>query len=419
MLFDAELEKILLSAIIYGKELDVNPDIFYFSENRQIFNLVSSLKTQGKQIDYVNLISEMKSQGLSIQEYLVKVIAHPYIPGQEFTSLDVLNDLYLKRFYQDIGDNMIKRQGSIDELLEYSHKQLNRIEKLMVEADPPEDVTDVFDQCIENLQERIKCVKEGRSVGIPSGSNNLDQFTSGWQPGNLIYFAGRPGMGKTAMALYFTKHALENYHVDFFTMEMMPVELVNRMILTENRMHSKDFNQGLIDKKQLQDIKKSRVKFEKIKDRFHLHKGIFQLSKMRPILAKRFREGNLGLVVIDYLQLMKPTGNYKGQKVYEVGEISNELKRMAIEFQTPFIVLSQLNREVEKRKDQRPVMSDLRNTGDLEQDADLVIFIYRDGHVTKNSFDRSVELIISKNRNGSPGTVMMEHNGSMNNFRDQ
>ncbi|WP_092487600.1 replicative DNA helicase, partial [Candidatus Ichthyocystis hellenicum] len=259
-------------------------------------------------------------------------------------------------------------------------------------------------------------------TGVPSGYVDLDDMTSGFQPGDLIVIAGRPSMGKTAFSLNIAEYIAvqQMLPVGIFSMEMSSTQLAMRMISSMSRL-----NQRKVRNAQL-----SNDEWERLITSFGLLKeapiyidesASLNSYEVRARVRRLHRHygGKLGLVIIDYLQLMSSVGNHSDTRANAVSEISRSIKSLAKEVNCPVIALSQLSRRVEERGDKRPQMNDLRESGAIEQDADLILMLYRDEYYNRDSREKGVcEVIIGKQRNGPVGTVRLHFSGDITRFEN-
>lgn len=277
-----------------------------------------------------------------------------------------------------------------------------------------EAVKDAFRLLHERYQNR------GQITGITTGFSDLDDRTSGLQPSDLIIVAARPSMGKTAFALNLAEAAAmrEKKPVSVFSMEMSAAQLAFRLISSVGRVHQHGLRNGDLQEEDWPRVSNAIAQLSETKI------FIDDTPSLSPVeLRSRARRlhrqhGGLGLIVIDYLQLMQVPGN-KENRATEISEISRSLKALAKELNVPVVALSQLNRSLEQRADKRPMMSDLRESGAIEQDADLIMFIYRDEYYNKESPDRGLaEIIIGKQRMGPTGTVKLTFLGHYTKFEN-
>ena len=246
----------------------------------------------------------------------------------------------------------------------------------------------------------------GRVTGIPTGFLDLDYKTSGMQPADLILIAARPSMGKTAFVLNIAQHVAfrQNETVAIFSLEMSKEQLVNRLFALESNVDAQNLRNGTLNEVEWEKLIESAGVIGQSNLIIDDTAGI-SISELRSKCRKFKLEHNLKMIIIDYLQLMSGSGKSESRQ-QEISEISRSLKKLARELNFPVLALSQLSRAVEQRPDHRPMMSDLRESGAIEQDADVVMFIYRDDYYHKDSEKKGIaEVIIGKQRNGPIGTV--------------
>ncbi len=304
------------------------------------------------------------------------------------------------------------------DLLQLAEKRVLEI----AEGRPKEGGLEAMEGLLKNTVERIDALFRSKSdiTGLASGLTDLDQRTAGWQNGELIILAARPSMGKTALALNFVESAIftQKKPVLVFSMEMPSESLIMRMISSVGRI-----DQGKIRNGQLteEDWPKLSSAVQKMKGAplFIDDTGGLTPQDMRARIRRTAREhGDPGLIMVDYLQLMQIAGSSEG-RTQEISEISRSLKGLAKEYNCPVIALSQLNRGVEQRPNKRPMNSDLRESGAIEQDADVILFIYRDDYYNEDSPDKGIaELIIGKQRNGEIGTCRAAFVGKYTRFEN-
>jgi replicative DNA helicase len=314
-----------------------------------------------------------------------------------------------------IGEKAFEETSDAFELLDESEKKLFEIKNDSMTKNY-DSVSDLIAKAIKDIEES-KSDKDGLS-GIATGFTELDRMTSGWQNSDLIILAARPGMGKTAFVLSVARNAavIGNKNIALFSLEMSSLQLVKRLISSEAELSSEKIRSGKLAEHEWQQL---HTKISTIEDA-----GIFiddtpalTVLDLKAKARRLKRQRNIDMVIIDYLQLMRADeGNKKmaGNREQEISYISRSLKSLAKELDIPVIALAQLSRAVEQRQDKRPMLSDLRESGSIEQDADLVTFIYRPEYygITQdeegNDNEGLTELIIRKHRNGSPGTVNLK-----------
>ena len=270
----------------------------------------------------------------------------------------------------------------------------------------------------ETLLDAIKVLESGKTVtGLETGFKGIDRATYGLMKGELVILAARPGMGKTTLALNIARQVAASQQVAFFSVEMPYHQLSRKILATEVGISSQDIRAGMFGRDKIQSIKRAVETFKATNMTIFDSPGItvgYIKSKLHQLKARTGTETDL--VVVDYLQLMSdPKAK---DRLQEVSALSRNLKLLAKEFNCPVIALSQLSRAVEQRQDKRPLLSDLRESGSIEQDADQVWFVYREGYYDKSNDSGMTELIIAKARDGEPGTVPMTFNGRLSKFQD-
>ena len=306
---------------------------------------------------------------------------------------------------RDIQDDVFTFQGPVRELLEQAESKLFHI----AHEDRSGELRSIADVLHDELDKLERVSREGISVtGTPSGFKDLDEKTGGFQPGNLVVLAARPAMGKSALMLNIAENAAVKHGkaVAVFSLEMSETELAQRFIASQAKIDGDDLRKGRVKQDRWPKVVGATEKLANaplyLDDSSDM--GILELrAKARRLHSRR----ELGLIFVDYLQLMRPEDSTTA-RVEQIGQISRGMKMLARELSVPVVALSQLSRAVESRPDKRPLLSDLRESGNIEQDADLVMFIYRDDYYNKES-ERpgEADLIIAKHRNGPIGDVAL------------
>jgi replicative DNA helicase len=280
------------------------------------------------------------------------------------------------------------------------------------------EISQILNEAVAEMYFRIDKHRKGIQPGITTGLAELNLKTTGWQKSDLIILAARPAMGKTAMALHFAKRAAKNgTPVALFSLEMSDVSLANRIILSETEIDPDNFKQGKISNIEAAEIEKAiRTIYN-----YPIYVDSNSSVSMNYIHAKArvlHKKGKCDLLIIDYLQLAAEKGDKNRNRENEVSAMSREAKLIAKDLDIPVILLSQLNRDVDKRRNKVPVLADLRESGAIEQDADQVIFIHRPEYYSGNAMKGYGELIIAKYRNGNTGIVPFKYNESMTKIFD-
>ncbi|WP_202842157.1 replicative DNA helicase [Luteimonas saliphila] len=399
---------------------------FYRRDHQLIYRAIRELAEKNKPFDAVTLGEWFESQGLAEQvaggAYLVELVSTTPSAANIKAYAEIVRDKAILRQLIEVGTGIVNdgfqpegRDSS--ELLAKAEQEVFAIAELGARG--RQDFTPVnkaMQEAFDVLQTRF--ASGGGITGMPTGYTEFDEMTAGLQPTDLLILAARPSMGKTTLALNMAEYAAMKTRkaVAVFSMEMSASQLALRLISSVGRVNATRLRTG-----QLEDEDWSRVTsaIRLIKDAKIFIDDTPALSPdvLRAKARRLKREHDLGLIVIDYLQLMAVPGNSENRAT-EISEISRSLKGLAKELNVPVIALSQLNRSLETRTDKRPVMADLRESGAIEQDADVIIFIYRDEYYNKeNSPDKGLaEVIIGKQRNGPTGSLKLKFFGEYTRF---
>ncbi|MFB7159083.1 replicative DNA helicase [Lysinibacillus sp. NPDC056232] len=398
-------------------------DDFYHNAHKQIFETMLRLSDQGKAIDVVTVTEELSAKkeiedvgGLS---YLLELAnAVPTAANVAHYAKIVEEKALLRRLIRvatKIVEDGYTREDEVEALLGEAEKKMMEVASRKNAGDF-KHVKDVLVETFDNI-EKLQSQK-GDVTGIPTGFRDLDNITAGFQRNDLIIVAARPSVGKTAFALNVAQsvavQAREN--VAIFSLEMGAEQLVMRMLCAEGNIDAQVLRTGALT---TEDWGKLTMAMGSLSN-----SGIFiddtpgvRINEIRAKCRRLAQEHGLGMILIDYLQLIQGSGKAGENRQQEVSEISRSLKHLARELKVPVIALSQLSRGVEQRQDKRPMMSDLRESGSIEQDADIVAFLYRDDYYDKESESKNmIEIIIAKQRNGPTGTVTLAFKKEFNKF---
>ena len=396
---------------------------FYLTEHAQIFTAMHKLFLANKEIDIVTLIDMLVTKGIYSksggQDYIKTLCqAVPNALNVKDYATIVKQKSLLRQLIEvcsDISDTAYSEEGTANEVIDYAESRIFDIAQGR-DTKNFRHIREVIGEVYKNLH---TMATEGESAqGTKTGFSGLDNVLAGMGDSDLILIGARPGMGKTSFALNIaTNVALQTKKkVCLFSLEMSAEQLVSRVISSEAMVDSYAMRTGRLDPKQWDDIAAATSKLAGCDILIDDTSGI-SVTGMK---AKLRRINNLGLVVVDYLQLMQSDRRGDGNRVQEVADISRALKIMAKELSVPVICCAQLSRGPESRTDKRPMLSDLRDSGAIEQDADTVIFLYRDEYYkTEGNQDEGniAEVIIAKNRHGSTGNVKMGWIGRFTKFR--
>ncbi len=434
---DTELEEVVLGALMLEKDAYMNvcdiltPDSFYDPQNAKIYNAIATLGFNQRPIDMMTVTEQLRKDGelenvggaIRITELTARVFSaanvefHAKIIAQKFLARRMIT------FASQIESAAFDESNDVDELLQQAEGQLFEISQTHLKREVTQ-VDPVLNLAIEQIQAAANS-KSGLS-GLQTGYTGLDKMTSGWQPSDLIIIAARPAMGKTAFVLSMAKNMAVDYNtpIAIFTLEMANVQLVKRLISNVAELEGEKIKSG-----QLSDEEWDRLN-DRIRSVYSAPLYLdetpgLSITELRTKARRLVREHGVQLIMIDYLQLMNATGMKLGSREQEVSTISRSLKALAKELNIPIIALSQLNRSTETREDKRPILSDLRESGAIEQDADMVCFIHRPEYYTKSGEDAEgndirgmAELIIAKHRSGAVGDVKLRFVGKYARFEN-
>jgi len=398
-------------AIITATEI-LHPEDFYYHQYGVMFEAMAELHNEGRPVDLVTLQDRLKEKNVSPEVYSLEMVrellnAVPTSANAKSYAQIVRDKAVLRRLIQTneeiINECHAGNQG-VDDILQETEK---KVFNLLKDSNSGEFVS--IRQVALNVLSRIEAAAKNKSAvtGIPSGFVDLDYMTSGFQPSDMILIAARPSMGKTAFVLNIAQYVgfKKGKSVAIFSLEMSKEQLVNRLFAQESRVNAQNLRNGSLTDEDWDKLIESAGVIGNSRLIIDDTPSI-SISELRSKCRKFKLEHGLDMIIIDYLQLM--TGSKKNQdnRQQEVAEISRSLKGLARELNVPVIALSQLSRAVESRTDKRPMLSDLRESGSIEQDADVVMFIYRDDYYNKDTTDKGItEIIIAKQRNGPVGTV--------------
>ncbi len=397
-------------AIVVASELILGDD-FYNKQYGVVFEAMVELHEEGKPVDLVTLQNRLKEKDVpgevSSLEFIRDIItAVPTSANIKHYANIVAEKAILRkmiRLNEDIANQCYSGRENMEFILEDAEK---RIFELVQKRNSGDYVP--IRQVVMNALEKIEAASRssGRVTGVATGFLDLDYKTSGMQPADLVLIAARPSMGKTAFVLNIAQHVAFRLKeaVAIFSLEMSKEQLVNRMFSLESNVDAQNLRNGTLNDEEWEKLIESAGVIGKSRLIIDDTAGI-SISELRSKCRKFKLEQDIRMIIIDYLQLMSGSGRTESRQ-QEISEISRSLKKLARELNVPVLALSQLSRAVEQRPDHRPMMSDLRESGAIEQDADVVMFIYRDDYYNKDSEKKGIsEIIIGKQRNGPIGTV--------------
>lgn len=434
-----DIEKVVLGALMIDKDAFtvvseiVRPETFYEPRHQKIFHAIRSLNIQEQPVDIMTVIEQLRKEG-SLDDvggpaYVVELSSrvassahieyHSKILAQKFLARQLISfasKLETEAFDEtvDVDELMQRAEGGLFELSQNNMKKdYSHIDPILMEAHK------ILLKASQN---------KGGLTGVPTGYNKLDEITSGWQASDLIIIAGRPAMGKTSFALSLAKNIAVDYQqpIAFFSLEMNSVQLVNRLISNVCQVPGSKLLNGQLTPDEWERLDTNLHKLEGAPVYIDDTPGL-SVFELRTKARRLKKEHNISILMIDYLQLMNASGMKFNSRQEEVSTISRSLKGLAKELDIPVIALSQLNRTVETRAGEgidgkRPQLSDLRESGAIEQDADMVLFVHRPEyyHIYEDSNHNDLrgmaQIIIAKHRKGATGDVLLKFQGQYTKF---
>ena len=432
-----DIERVVLGALMIDKDAFsvvseiLRPETFYEPRNQKIFKAIQTLSIDENPIDIMTVTEELKREGTLTDvggpayiielssnvassaniEYHAKILAQKFLARQLISFASVIET---KAFDDtvDVDELMQEAEGSLFELSQKNMRQ------------DYTDIDPVVKQAVEILQKAA--ANSGGLTGLPTGYTKLDDYTAGWQKSDLVIIAGRPAMGKTSFALSLAKNIAVDYNIPiaFFSLEMNNVQLVNRLISNVCEIEGKKILNGQLDNDEWVRLDKNIGRLQKAPIYIDDTPGM-SIFELRTKARRLVREKGVKIIMIDYLQLMNASGARFGSRQEEVSTISRSLKSLAKELDIPVLALSQLNCTVENREGaegKRPQLSDLRESGAIEQDADMVLFVHRPEYYRifadekGNDLRGKAQIIIAKHRKGGTGDVLLTFRGEYTRF---
>jgi len=412
----------MLSATAWDQVADkITETDFYREDHRQIFRAVRDLHEASKPCDAVTVSEWFESHGQSDQvddgNYISQLANNTPSAANVGAYADIVREKSILRSLIDVGSTITTSAFTSDG--RESKTLLEEAERLVFAiADKGSRGGSGFVSVQDSLKEAMEKIEElnafeGDITGIPTGYQEFDRLTAGLQPSDLIVVAGRPAMGKTTFAMNIAEHAAIKHgkSVAVFSMEMASLQLVMRMFSSVGQIDQTRIRTGTLDDMDWPKLTSAMNLLHKSKI-FIDDTPALSPAELRARARRLKREHDIDMIVVDYLQLMSVPDS-RENRATEIAEISRSLKTIAKELNVPVIALSQLNRALEQRPNKRPLMADLRESGAIEQDADLIVFIYRDEVYNKETGEKGkAEIIVGKHRNGSTGTVYLAFQGT-------
>ncbi len=414
-----EAEESVLGGVLLDNEAinaaleRLRPEDFYRAPNRAIFSAMTALTDKREPVDIITLSQQLRSMSLLEEsggvENLSRLAASVPSAANVGYYAKVVKEMSLRRRVihtaSEIVNQAFDNEGEVEEFLDGVEQRILKVSEYRVRP--------AFHKVGDIVPESIKLVEKlydqkSPVTGVSTGFKKLNDYTAGFQPSDLIILAARPAMGKTSLALTIAQWVgiHEQKGVAVFSLEMSKEQLVLRMLCSEARVSNSKVRTGHLGERDFPALVDAASKIAEAQI-FIDDTPALTITEMRAKARRLHLESPLSLIVIDYLQLMRSPA-YSHSREQEISDISRSLKALAKELNIPVVALSQLNRSVESRTDKRPVMSDLRESGAIEQDADIIMFIYRDEVYNEDTVDKGVaEVIIGKHRSGPTGTIRL------------
>ncbi|MCH5218789.1 MAG: replicative DNA helicase [Muribaculaceae bacterium] len=434
---DTELEEIVLGALMLEKDAYMNvcdilvPESFYDPVNQMIYEAIQDLGLSQRPIDMMTVVDRLRQKGTIEQVggavHIMELTGRLYSAANIEYHAHIINQKYLARrlirFAVEVEEQAYDEGQDVADLLQNAESGLFDISQTQLKREVTQ-IDPVINQALEEIQAAQN--SDSGISGLPTGYDDLDRMTSGWQNSDLIIIAGRPAMGKTALVLTMAKNMAIDFAIPvaIFSLEMPNVQLVKRLISNIAEIDASKLKSGRLTEEEQSRLNKKIISAYSAP--LYLDETpSLSITEMRTKARRLVREKGVKIIMIDYLQLMTAGSSKFGSREQEVSTISRSLKALAKELNVPIIALSQLNRGNESREDKRPVLSDLRESGAIEQDADIVCFVHRPEYYTKAAVDADnndirglAELIVAKHRNGSVGDVKLRFTGRFARFEN-
>ena len=404
-------------AVVLASE-NLKENDFYNTRYRILFSAIVELFREGRPADPVTLVDKLHEKNVSEDicsvEFLGNIIsAVPTSANIRYYADIVQQKSQLRaliRTTEDIANRCYQDSSNIAELMEDTERNIFELVQGRASSENFTPIKEIALETLESIQSAAQ--NSGTVTGISTGFRDLDYRTAGLQPSDLILIAARPSMGKTAFALNIAEYVAMINHVPtaIFSLEMSKVQLAKRLVSMNSKVDSQHIRTGTLEDDEWAKITESSIILGE-SSLFIDDTGSISINELRSKCRKLKMENGLGLIIIDYLQLMSGNSGSKNiSRQQEISDISRSLKSLARELDCPVIALSQLSRKVEERDDKRPILSDLRESGAIEQDADVVMFLYRDEYYKKDASTQKgvTEVIIGKQRNGPTCTVKLK-----------
>ena len=424
-------ESLLGNILIYPEAIretidaGIVPEDFYLDKHRTIFNIISSMYEDKQKIDIVSLSTKLKDfnqfDKIGGIDYLMQLSNSTISASNTKEYISIIRNKSLARQVIKVGEEIANdaydASIGVDEMLDMVEKKVTDVTRSKTSNDFKSG-----EEVFEEVKKHIEVIQEAGTdiTGVRTLYSDLDRMTAGFQKGDLIIVAARPSMGKTALALNVALNSasVTPGSIAIFSIEMPAEQVATRMLAARSKVDIQKLRTGNLNDEEWSRLNEATQQLKRQNFYIDDTPGI-KVSEMYAKARKLAQDEGLYMIVVDYIQLIQATGKSESRQ-QEVSEISRKLKAMARELNVPVIAVSQLSRSVESRQDKRPMLSDLRESGALEQDADLVLFLYRDAYYNRdehlNEEREDVELLIAKHRNGPTGNIKLAFEKDINAF---
>lgn len=432
-----DMEKLVLGALMVDRDAfsivseTLRPETFYEPRNQKIYSAIQTLNLEEHPVDIATVVEQLKKDG-TLEDvggamYVLELSHNVVSSANVEYHAKILAQKYLARqlisYASKIGTEAFDETIDVDSLMQDAEKELFELSQKNMRSDYTQ-IDPVVKQAVDILT-RASANTSGMT-GIPSGFTKLDEMTAGWQKSDLVIIAGRPAMGKTSFALSIAKNIAVDYKrpIAFFSLEMNNVQLANRLISNTCEIDGTKILNGQLSPDEWERLDRNLTKLQGVPLYIDDTPGL-SIFELRTKARRLVREQHVELIMIDYLQLMNASGARFGNRQEEVSTISRSLKGLAKELDVPILALSQLNRAVDNRETstgKRPQLSDLRESGAIEQDADIVLFVHRPEYYKifedeqGNDLHGMAQIIIAKHRKGAVGDVLLRFQGQYTRF---
>ena len=426
---DIEAEQAIIGSMLTDKDAVIaavevlQEQDFYREDNKIIYSAILNLYNRAEPIDIITLKSELKSMGkfeaVGGLEYIVQLPDKVPTTSNVEQYIKIVEEKSMLRALIKTADELITLgydpTQEVEQVIDTAEKKIFQV----MQKKNQKGYSSIKDILVDTFTQLEQLYNQKQHItGVPTGFADLDYITAGLHKSDLVIVAARPAMGKSAFALNLASNAAVRYNtpVAIFSLEMSKEQMTNRILCSEAMVDSNKVRTGKVEDDDWQKLAEASGNLSQAQIFIDDTPGI-SVMEIRAKCRKLKLEKNIGLVIIDYLQLVQGSNKRNGSREQEISEISRSLKILAKEINVPVIALSQLSRAPEQRPDHRPMLSDLRESGAIEQDADIVMFLYRDEYYNKDSPSKGItEVIIAKQRNGPIGTVELVWMGDLCRF---